>query len=150
MELSQERGGEDDEQTWLHIPGLPPTRSTAHLCGNPFSHLGSGCCISVTGSASQSEARQFCTHVHMHLHIHVYEIALLARAKKVSTTQVSVEGQGTGGLQHLPTGTLLNIPRKAVLTDACCDMGEWWLVLQEESQSLKDKQCDSADIKHLK
>lgn len=91
-----------------------------------------------------------CTPVHMHLHIHVYEIALLARAKKVSTTQVSVEGQDTDSLQHLPTGTLLNIPRKAVLTDACCDMGEWWLVLQEESQSLKDKQCDSADIKHLK
>ena len=68
----------------------------------------------------------------------------------MSTTQVSVEGEATGSLQHLPTVTLLNIPKKAILTDACCDMGGWWLVLQEESQSLKDKQCDSADIKHLK
>lgn len=60
-----------------------------------------------------------CTPVHMRLHIHVYEIAYcLLEQKKASTTQVSVEGQGTGSLQHLPTVTLLNIPRKAVLTHA--------------------------------
>lgn len=125
MELNQERGEEDDEQTWLHTPELPSTRSMVLFSlslwtplfspGKWVLYLSYRVSITIRGEI-------VCTPVHMHLHIHVYEIALSARAKEVCTTQVSVEGQGTGNLQQLPTVTPLNIPKKAVLTDACRDV----------------------------